>query len=103
MADSPPTRATGPRWSRGGAIRPFDSALSSRPICERFDQIAARYSAMTAVDDGDICFTSGEIQRASLVLARNIEARVPPGNPVGVLLEHSAFFPIAALACLRVG
>jgi acyl-coenzyme A synthetase/AMP-(fatty) acid ligase/thioesterase domain-containing protein len=50
-----------------------------------------------------ICFTYGEIYRASLVLARSIEERVPPGRPVGVLLEHSAFFPIAALACLRVG
>ena len=82
---------------------PFESAWISRPICARFDQIARRHSEKTAVDDGQICFTYGEIHRASLVLARSIEARVPPGRPVGVLLEHSAFFPIAALACLRVG
>ena len=82
---------------------PFDSAWISRPICECFDQIARRHLEKTAVDDGQICFTYGEIHRASLVLARRIEGRVPPGSPVGVLLEHSAFFPIAALACLRVG
>jgi acyl-coenzyme A synthetase/AMP-(fatty) acid ligase/thioesterase domain-containing protein/acyl carrier protein len=82
---------------------PFDSAWISRPICECFDRVARRYLEKTAVDDGQICFTYGEIHRASLVLARRIEARVPPGSPVGVLLEHSAFFPIAALACLRVG
>ena len=84
-------------------FEPFDAAWMSRPNCERFDQIARRHSEKTAVDDGQICFTYGEIHRASLVLARSIEARVPPGGPVGVLLEHPAFFPIAALACLRVG
>jgi non-ribosomal peptide synthetase component F len=82
---------------------PFEPVWISRPICERFDQIARRHSEKTAVDDGEICFTYGEIHRASLVLARSIEARVQPGRPVGVLLEHSAFFPIAALACLRTG
>ena len=82
---------------------PFDPAWISRPICERFDQIAGRHLEKTAVDDGEICFSYGEIQRASLVLARSIEARVPVGSPVGVLLEHSALFAIAALACLRVG
>jgi acyl-coenzyme A synthetase/AMP-(fatty) acid ligase/thioesterase domain-containing protein/acyl carrier protein len=92
---------------RGGPVEvpfdPFDASWISRPICERFDQIAAFHSEKTAVDDGNICFTYGEIQRASLVLARSIETLVPHGRPVGVLLEHSAFFPIAALACLRVG
>jgi acyl-coenzyme A synthetase/AMP-(fatty) acid ligase/thioesterase domain-containing protein len=82
---------------------PFDSAWVSRPICARFDQIARCHSEKTAVDDGQICFAYSEIYRASLVLARSIDERVPPGRPVGVLLEHSAFFPIAALACLRVG
>jgi acyl-coenzyme A synthetase/AMP-(fatty) acid ligase/thioesterase domain-containing protein/acyl carrier protein len=81
----------------------FDLAWISRPICERFDPIAARYSAKTAVDDGVIRFTYAEMQRASIALARSVEACVPPGQPVGVLLKHSAFFPIAALACLRVG
>src|SRR6266478_453737 len=82
---------------------PFEPAWISRPICERFDQIARRHSEKTAVDDGEICFTYGEIHRASRVLALSIDACVPPGRPVGVLLEHSAFFPIAALACLRTG
>jgi acyl-CoA synthetase (AMP-forming)/AMP-acid ligase II/thioesterase domain-containing protein len=81
----------------------FEPAWISRPICERFDQIARHHSEKTAVDDGEICFTYDEIYRASLVLARSIEARVQPGRPVGVLLEHPAFFPIAALACLRAG
>jgi acyl-coenzyme A synthetase/AMP-(fatty) acid ligase/thioesterase domain-containing protein/acyl carrier protein len=81
----------------------FDAAWISRPICDRFDRIAARYSEKTAVDDGVTRFTYAEMQRASIVLAHSIEACVPPGRPVGVLLKHSAFFPIAALACLRVG
>jgi acyl-coenzyme A synthetase/AMP-(fatty) acid ligase/thioesterase domain-containing protein/acyl carrier protein len=81
----------------------FTSELIFRPISDRFDQIAARYSDKIAVDDGDIRLTYAEVQRASVALARNIEACAPSGQPIGVMLRHAAYFPIAALACLRGG
>jgi acyl-coenzyme A synthetase/AMP-(fatty) acid ligase/thioesterase domain-containing protein/acyl carrier protein len=84
-------------------FEPFESPWITIPICERFDQIAARHFDKVAVDDGDSSLTFGEIQRASLVLACNIEAHVPSGRPIGILLKRSVFFLIAALACLRVG
>jgi len=65
--------------------------------------MAARHFEKVAVDDGDDSLTYGEIQRASLVLASNIETQVPLGKPIGILLKRSLFFLIAALACLRVG
>src|SRR4030081_842549 len=73
-------------------FEPFESPWITIPICERFDQIAARHFDKVAVDDGDSSLTFGEIQRASLVLACNIEAHVPSGRPIGILLKRSVFF-----------
>lgn len=84
-------------------FEPFDLAWISRSIPERFDLMAARYPSKTAVIDVAIRLTYAQVQQGSIALSRMIELRVAPGQPVGVLIDQTALFPIAALACLRGG
>ena len=81
----------------------FDDVWVERPIVDRFNQIVAHYGDKTAVVDEITQLTYRELQRASFHLACRIEALVPTGQPVGILLPNNALFPLAALACLAVG
>jgi acyl-coenzyme A synthetase/AMP-(fatty) acid ligase/thioesterase domain-containing protein len=81
----------------------FDDAWIERPIIELFHQVAVRHLDKIAIVDETTRLTYRELQRASLHLARRIDALVPPGKPVGLLLPNNALFPVAALACLAVG
>jgi acyl-coenzyme A synthetase/AMP-(fatty) acid ligase/thioesterase domain-containing protein len=85
------------------AFERFDDVDVERPIIELFNQIVARYGNKTAVVDEATRLTYRELQRASIHLGRRIDALVPPGRPVGLLLPNNALFPVAALACLAVG
>src|ERR1700752_4985424 len=69
-------------------------------ISQRFDQVAARYEDKIAVDDGDVRLSYGKLREMALALAGRIDALLPPGRPVGVLLPSCALSPVAALACL---
>lgn len=85
------------------AFEPFDDAWIERPIVELFNRVAARHGDKLATVDETTRLTYRELQGASLHLARRIDALVPPGKPVGLLLPNTALFPVAALACLATG
>src|SRR5579864_4761923 len=85
------------------AFSPFDDAWIERPISSIFNEVVARHGDKIATVDETTRLTYRELQRAALHLARRIDALVPPGRPVGLLLPNNALFPVAALACLAVG
>ncbi len=91
----------------GGPVDvPFEHFAESwieRPVFERFDLIAGRYADRTAVDDGVMRLTYGELMRSCVDLATRIDALVPSGAPVGIMLPTCALVPVAALACLAIG
>src|SRR5436305_8959992 len=78
----------------------FDLDWLDRPLFARFDQVAQRFPEKIAVDDGLTQLSYRELRRACLHLAHRIDSIVPEGRPVGVMLDHGALFPVAALACL---
>src|SRR5437667_8814000 len=85
---------------------PFESwndRRIDRSIVEIFNEVAARYGDKLAVVDDGTRLTYRALQSASLHLARRIDALVPAGRPVGILLPNNALFPLAALACLAAG
>jgi acyl-CoA synthetase (AMP-forming)/AMP-acid ligase II/thioesterase domain-containing protein len=84
------------------AFDQFDDTWIERPITELFNRMVARHGDKVAIIDETTRLTYRELQRASLHLARRIDALVPPGKPVGLLLPNTALFPVAALACLTV-
>ncbi len=73
------------------------------PIVSRFERIVASNPNKIAVDDGARRFTYAELWNSARHLAQRIEETVPAGQPVAVLLQNSALFPVAALACLAAG
>ena len=85
------------------AFDPFDDARIELPIIEQFNQIVTRHGDKIAIVDETTSLTYRELQRASFHLAGRIDALVPPGKPVGLLLPNDALFPVAALACLAIG
>jgi acyl-coenzyme A synthetase/AMP-(fatty) acid ligase/thioesterase domain-containing protein len=81
----------------------FDDDRVERPIAEIFASIVSRHGDKIAVVDETTSLTYRKLQGASSHLARRIDALVPPGRPVGILLPNNALFPVAALACLTAG
>lgn len=84
-------------------FRPFDATWVERPGIELFAAAAEAFADRVACEDGTGRLTFGEIWRACRHLAAEIEARVPPGQAVGVLLPNEAAYPVAVLACLAAG
>lgn len=85
------------------AFEPFDDSWLKESIANRFLQIVTHYGDKTAVVDEMTSLTYRELQRASWHLACRIQAIVPAGEPVGILLPNNALFPVAAIACLAIG
>lgn len=81
----------------------FETEWIQRPLFERFEHVVALHAQKIAVDDGAVRLTYRELRRASLDLARRIDALTPPRCPIGVLLPNNALFSVAALACLAIG
>jgi amino acid adenylation domain-containing protein len=90
-------------WPADAAFEYFDEGWIERPIADRFDEIASRHGDKVAVADGLRQLTYRALRRAAFHLARRIDALVPAGRPVGILLPNDALFPVAALACLAAG
>jgi acyl-coenzyme A synthetase/AMP-(fatty) acid ligase/thioesterase domain-containing protein len=84
-------------------FEPWNDAWVDRPIVEIFNEVADRYGDKIAVVDNSTRLTYRALQRASLHLARRIDALVPAGKPVGIVLPNNALFPLAAIACLAAG
>jgi amino acid adenylation domain-containing protein len=85
------------------AFEPFAEAWLERPIVERFEHVAERHADKIAVADDERRLTYRELRRTAYHLAARIQALVPAGCPVGILLPSNALFPAAALACLAAG
>lgn len=81
----------------------FEDKWIESPLVERFEQISLRYADRIAVDDGKTRLSYRALRGAVYRLARRIQAEAPERRPVGVLLPHNAYFPLAALACLAIG
>jgi len=81
-------------------FEPFLKEWCERPAVELFATAAARYSDRVACEDIDTRLTFGEVWAAALRLAAIVDAAVPPGAPVGVLLPNQASYAVAVLACL---
>jgi non-ribosomal peptide synthetase component F/thioesterase domain-containing protein len=84
-------------------FEPWDDIRLDKPIVEIFNEIAARYGDKVAVADDNTRLTYRTLRNASLHLAQRIDALVPAGKPVGILLPNNALFPLAAIACLAAG
>ncbi|MBX9944864.1 MAG: AMP-binding protein [Reyranella sp.] len=82
------------------AFTPFDPSWVERPALELFAKAASTFADRVACEDAAGQLTYGEIWRACCRLAARIEAAVPPGRAVGVLLPNEAAYPVAVLACL---
>lgn len=85
------------------AFARFEDEWIASPMVERFEQVALRYANRIAVDDGKTRLTYRALRCAVYRLAQHIETVTPAGRPVGILLPHNAYFPLAALACLAIG
>jgi acyl-coenzyme A synthetase/AMP-(fatty) acid ligase/thioesterase domain-containing protein len=84
-------------------FEPWPDSSIDRPIIEIFNEVAARHGDKTAIVDESTRLTYRALQNAALHLARRIDALVPVGRPVGILLPNNALFPLAAIACLAAG
>ena len=84
-------------------FEPWNDSWIDRSIVEIFNEVAARHGDKLAIVDDGTQLTYRALQSASLHLARRIDALVPTGKPVGILLPNNALFPLAALACLATG
>lgn len=85
----------------GSAIVSADDR-SKLTINALFDLIAQRIPERCAVVASGVRLTYAEVRDRSTALAEQISFIYPRGTPVGILLDD-AWFPIAALACLRMG
>lgn len=91
----------------GGPIeRPFDRMgpdFASRPAAEHLAAVATKYPNKIAVSDGAQRFTCAEFAARVASLARLIATAVPEDRAVGLLLQHSVWYPLAMLACMAAG
>ncbi|MCC8427336.1 AMP-binding protein [Reyranella aquatilis] len=81
-------------------FRPFREDWIDRPAVELFRSAAEEFGDHVACEDLTGQLTYGQVWAASRRLAHMIDAAVPAGQPVGVLLPNEAAYPVAVLACL---
>lgn len=108
-------RATGPAWlscaapdldlngPRGTGFRPVGRAWAERPALALFAEAAARHPNAIACEDLERRISFDAMWKAARRLAWRIDATIPAGRPVGVLLPNQALYPAAVLACLGAG
>lgn len=85
---------------RAVPFRRFEDAWVERPAIELFVAIAAEQGDSVACEDIEFSLTFADIWAACRRLAAAIDAGVPTGRAVGVLLPNEASYPVAVLACL---
>ena len=81
-------------------FRPFREDWIDRPAVELFRSAAEEFGDHVACEDLTGQLTYAQVWAASRRLAHMIDAAVPAGQPVGVLLPNEAAYPVAVLACL---
>jgi amino acid adenylation domain-containing protein len=81
-------------------FRPFREDWIHRPAVELFRSAAEEFGDHVACEDLTEQLTYAQVWASSRRLAHMIDAAVPAGQPVGVLLPNEAAYPVAVLACL---
>lgn len=84
-------------------FRPFREEWVDRPALDLFRAAVEEFGNRIACEDLGEGLTYAEIWAACRRLASMIDAAVPTGQPVGVLLPNEAAYPVAVLACLAAG
>ena len=99
---SPPQRSL----DFNGPTHPFKHLPADflyRPIFETFREVAQRYAANTAVLDGNLELTYGQLFDASCRVAELVSTATSPGDAVGILMPSSVAFAAAVMGCLAAG
>ena len=101
---------SGPQASNKEGLRPADSLGASRSfpsesgIHRLFEARVSENSTALAVEDGNCTITYDELNRRANRLARHLQsAGVATDSCVGICMERSAEFIVAALAILKLG
>ncbi len=94
---SPPLDLDGPHQV---AFRRFEDSWVERPALELFADAVTRHAPRIACQDVDSALSFAEIWASARRLAETIDASIPAGGAVGVLLPNQASYPVAVLACL---
>jgi len=81
-------------------FRPFPEDWIALPALDLFRSAAEEFGDRVACEDFAGHLTYAQIWAACRRLSHAIDAAVPEGQPVGVLLPNEAAYPVAVLACL---
>lgn len=92
----PPLDLNGPTHS----FRPFAEDWVARPALDLFRSAAEEFGDRVACEDFAGHLTYAQVWAACRRLSHTIDAAVPPGKPVGIMLPNEAAYPVAVLACL---
>jgi non-ribosomal peptide synthetase component F len=92
----PPLDLNGPTNS----FRPFPEEWVARPALDLFRSAAEEFGDRVACEDFAGHLTYAQVWAACRRLGHMIDAAVPAGQPVGILLPNEAAYPVAVLACL---
>ena len=94
---APPLDLHGPR---DVAFRRLEPGWAERPALDLFAEVVARWPEAIACRDLNREVGFAALWSAARHLAASIDAAIPKGQPVGVLLPNQATYPAAVLACL---
>lgn len=92
----PPLDLDGPTNS----FSPFSEDWVARPALDLFRSAAEEFGDRVACEDFAGHLTYAQVWAACRRLSHMIDAAVPAGQPVGILLPNEAAYPVAVLACL---
>jgi acyl-coenzyme A synthetase/AMP-(fatty) acid ligase/thioesterase domain-containing protein len=92
----PPLDLNGPTNS----FRSFPEDWVARPALDLFRSAAEEFGGRVACEDFAGHLTYAQVWAACRRLSHAIDAEVPAGRPVGILLPNDAAYPVAVLACV---
>ncbi len=92
----PPLDLDGPVNS----FSPFPEDWVARPALDLFRSAAEEFGDRVACEDFAGHLTYAQVWAACRRLSHMIDAAVPAGQPVGIVLPNEAAYPVAVLACL---
>lgn len=81
-------------------FRRFREDWIDRPVLDLFQSAAEEFQDRVACEDLAGHLTYAQVWAACRRLSHRIDASVPAGQPVGILLPNEAAYPVAILACL---
>jgi non-ribosomal peptide synthetase component F len=81
-------------------FRRFPEEWVARPALDLFRSAAEEFGDRVACEDFAGHLTYAQVWAACRRLSHTIDASVPAGQPVGILLPNEAAYPVAVLACL---